>query len=160
MAQRVGIVGLSALLTAGCGSSVDVDAERNAIMEADRAFYEATAERGVDGWIDFFAEDGRQIVVGTVIEGKGAIRDLMAPAFTSGSALQWTPSFADVGSSGELGYTIGAYESEATTGDGEIESRHGIYVTIWKKQADGSWKVVLDIGSEGAGAAPEPPGGA
>jgi uncharacterized protein (TIGR02246 family) len=139
---------------------VDVAAERNALMEADRAFYEATAERGVDGWIDFFAEDGRQIVVGTVIEGKGAIRDLMGPAFTSGFALRWTPSLADVGGSGELGYTIGAYESETTTADGEIETGHGTYVTIWKKQADGSWKVVLDIGSEGAGATTEPPGGA
>lgn len=156
MTQRaLATAGLLALLAWGCRPSVDVDAERNALLEADRAFNSATAERGVEGWLEFFADDGRQIVAGTVIEGKEAIHDLMAPAFTPGYSLDWTPSFADVGSGGDLGYTIGMYASETTTADGEVVTGRGIYVTVWKKQADGSWRVVLDIGSE----AEETPGG-
>ena len=57
-----------------------------------------------------------------------------------GFALSWTPASAEVASSGDIGYTTGAYESSM----GGVKET-GKYVTVWRKQADGGWKVTNDI---------------
>jgi ketosteroid isomerase-like protein len=64
----------------------------------------------------------------------------------SGITLTWKPTFVTVAASGELGYTYGIYTF--TTAD---TSARGTYVTIWKKDAAGGWKYVLDSGNEGLG---------
>jgi ketosteroid isomerase-like protein len=46
-----------------------------------------------------------------------------------------------------MGYTWGNYEFKTTNKDGKEEAEKGIYMTVWKKQKDGSWKVVADVGS-------------
>jgi ketosteroid isomerase-like protein len=64
---------------------------------------------------------------------------------TPGFNLSWQVTGADVAKSGDLGYTIGTYE-ETTAGPKGIQTTDkGKYVVIWKKQADGTWKVVLDV---------------
>jgi ketosteroid isomerase-like protein len=54
---------------------------------------------------------------------------------------------ADISASGDLGYTYGTYEFRAVGKDGNPVVEHGKYTSIWKKQRDGSWKVVLDMGN-------------
>jgi ketosteroid isomerase-like protein len=54
---------------------------------------------------------------------------------------------ADVAESGDLGYTLGRYESRRIGPDGQQVRETGSYLTVWKRGADGSWKVALDIGS-------------
>jgi ketosteroid isomerase-like protein len=58
--------------------------------------------------------------------------------------MTWQPSKAEISSSGDLGFTYGIYELKA-----EDTVYKGTYVSIWKKQDDGSWKFVLDSGNEG-----------
>lgn len=58
--------------------------------------------------------------------------------------LTWGPLFAGVSCSGELGYTLGPYELRDRAG--QQPPRHGHYFTLWKKEADGPWKVILDYG--------------
>ena len=41
--------------------------------------------------------------------------------------------------------------------EGEEVTREGTYVTIWKKDADGNWKFVLDTGNQGLGVKNEEP---
>ena len=60
------------------------------------------------------------------------------------SQLNWTPEFADIASSGDLGYTTGPWEIRRNPQDTPVAFGH--YVTLWRKQADGAWKVELDIG--------------
>ncbi len=50
--------------------------------------------------------------------------------------------------SGELGYTYGTWSSRGKDQPVEAAER-GTYVTIWRKQADGTWKFVLDTGNPG-----------
>lgn len=50
--------------------------------------------------------------------------------------------------SGELGYTFGTWSSRGKDQPVETAER-GTYVTIWRKQADGTWKFVLDTGNPG-----------
>jgi ketosteroid isomerase-like protein len=64
------------------------------------------------------------------------------------ATLTWTPSQAEVSSSGDMGYTWGRYEYREPGSDGKPKVTTGSYVTIWKRQPDGSWKVVLDGGTQ------------
>jgi ketosteroid isomerase-like protein len=83
---------------------------------------------------------------------KAAIRELMAPLFSRAeNSLRWEPIGGDIAASGELGYTFGHSTSRRPNASGETADYFGKYVTIWKKQADGSWKVVLDIGNRRPG---------
>jgi ketosteroid isomerase-like protein len=63
----------------------------------------------------------------------------------SSASLQWAPVYADISVSGDLGYTTGPWEYRP----GGIEDTavvHGSYISVWKKQADGGWRVILDTG--------------
>ena len=122
-------------------------ADPEALMEADRAFAAAVAEGGAEAWVSWFAEDGAQIQPGVgEVRGRDALRELMAglddPTFT----LRWEPRRADVAASGDLGWTTGDFVSEGVGPAGEPRRGQGRYVSIWRRQADGSWKVVLDVG--------------
>jgi ketosteroid isomerase-like protein len=128
---------------------VDLEAARASLMEADRAFDRATAERGVDAWVSYFAEDGRQFLSGRpVVQGHAAIRELMTRGLAPGNSLRWEPEFAVVGASGDFGYTSGIGVGEFATPDGGVVRNRSRYVTVWRRDPDGSWKVVADIGVE------------
>jgi ketosteroid isomerase-like protein len=62
--------------------------------------------------------------------------------------LVWTPLKVDVSSDGTLGYTWGRYDLTLRDKEGKRETTTGVYLTIWKRQANGSWKFVFDGGPE------------
>jgi ketosteroid isomerase-like protein len=119
-------------------------------MEADRAFDKETAAKGVEGWVSFFAGNGRMHGGGEIIQGHDAVRKAMAPLFAQpGNSLRWYPVTAEAARSGDLGYTTGESVRRVRAPDGKLMESHGRYVTIWRRQKDRSWKVELDIGSSG-----------
>jgi ketosteroid isomerase-like protein len=123
-------------------------ADPSVLMEADRAFAADVASRGTEAWVSWFATDGAQIQPGSgEIMGHDAIRSLMAGLDDPNFHLSWTPLRADIAAGGDLGWTTGSYVSEGIGPDGEPRRAQGRYVTIWRKQADGSWKVVMDLGN-------------
>ncbi|MEX0892116.1 MAG: DUF4440 domain-containing protein [Gemmatimonadota bacterium] len=118
------------------------------LMEADRAFAGAVARVGRDAWVSWFAEDGAQIQEGVgEVRGHEAIRELMAGLDDPGYSLTWEPLRADIADSGDLGWTTGTYRSAMTDADGNVRRGEGRYVTIWRRQSDGTWKVVMDLGN-------------
>ena len=68
----------------------------------------------------------------------------------STTRLTWHPVLADVAQSGELGYTTGPW----TLLQNDRPQTAGEYVTLWRKQPDGQWKFVVDMGVERIGSAP------
>lgn len=149
MRTWVGVAAWIAAL-AGCAHGVDIAPERNALMSVDERFARETAARGAAGWSSFFAEDGRMLMdKGPIITGREQISAAMAQSFAKpGFAIQWQPAFADVSASGDLGYTSGRFQVVQNGSDGKpAVTNRGKYVTVWKRQSDGSWKVVLDIGN-------------
>jgi ketosteroid isomerase-like protein len=56
----------------------------------------------------------------------------------------WTPVRIVVSKSGDIGYTSGAYNISFTNG-GKTVNDTGKYLTIWKAQKDGTWKVAVDM---------------
>ena len=82
------------------------------------------------------------------IVGKAA-RDFLNPINDSAFTLTWVPSAAYASLLGDMGYAYGIYtykDKDTTT--------YGTYVSIWKRQPDGSWKYVLDTGNSGIEKAP------
>ena len=135
------------LLSFACVRSPNVSAVQAALQDADRAFSQATAARRADGWMEFMAADGAMIRPARTISGTAAVREQITQQFADTSfTLAWEPQLADVGASGDLGYTVGGWEARFRNEKGEPQVRTGRYLTVWKKQADGSWKVVQDIG--------------
>jgi ketosteroid isomerase-like protein len=61
--------------------------------------------------------------------------------------LTWSALFVDVSDDGTLGYDYGRYESHRPGPDGKDVVKGGFFLTIWKRQADGSWRYVMDNGA-------------
>jgi ketosteroid isomerase-like protein len=53
--------------------------------------------------------------------------------------------FGDISEAGDLGYTTGPVLYTDVT-ENPRPPRHGMYFSVWQKQSDGSWKVVIDLG--------------
>ena len=135
--------GLTAVL--GGGKQIEFRFKRGTrspapeLEAADLAFAASTAQRGVDGWVAAFDPGGGMMRKAGRIE-HAAIAAAMAPTLSSGR-LDWAPIAS--GKSGELGFTVG----KATfTGPRPEDGWRSTYVTIWRHQPDGSWKVLFDTG--------------
>lgn len=115
------------------------------VMEADRRFAREVSREGLDAWVRTFAEDGAVIPAsGPIATGHVAIKELMSPAFgVQDFSLVWEPLGGAASRSGELAYTYGDYE---TSDDSGVVTR-GRYVTVWRRDDDGVWRVLADIGN-------------
>jgi ketosteroid isomerase-like protein len=114
-------------------------------------FMRAAAERGSAGYMSYYADDAVEVPNGTAtIQGKANIAKTMGFLDDKNNHLTWTPVGADISASGDLGYTYGTFEFRSKDKDGKMVVEHGKYTSIWKKQRDGSWKVVLDMGNASA----------
>src|SRR5262249_45829368 len=91
-----------------------------------------------------FAEDGINFQPHPT-NTREAFRKTPPPAPPPPITLNWAPIYGDVSQAGDLGYTTGPYTVEDRSAE-KRPARHGMYSSVWKKQADGSWKVVLDLG--------------
>jgi ketosteroid isomerase-like protein len=114
------------------------------LIESERAFSKLSVEKGVrHSFTEFFADEGLNFTPEPV-NIKESFRKRPAPARPQPFTLSWEPVFADVSEAGDLGYTTGPFIS--VDNDRKNPSQHGYYFSVWKKQSDGSWKVLLDAG--------------
>jgi uncharacterized protein (TIGR02246 family) len=119
------------------------------------AMMAAAAEKGADGYMSFYADDAVELPNGAeMLQGKESIRKTMEFLNDKNNRLTWTPVHVDVAQSGDLAYTDGVFEFRSIDKDGKPAFERGKYTTIWKKQKDGRWEVVLDMGN----ASPDPKG--
>ena len=125
---------------AACARSVNVEQEQNALLAADREWSQTTKD--MNKFVSYFASDASFHPPGMpTASGSAAIMDtFMKITATPGFSVKWTPAKASVSTAGDIGYTVGTYEATMNGG-----TEKGKYVTVWKKQADGAWKVAEDI---------------
>ena len=123
------------------------------LFDLEARFAKDTKERGGAGFASWFAEDGVALGNGQPpVIGKVAI-EKSANWQAKDYQLTWTPTDAQMGPSGDMGYTWGHFEGRSKDASGSPVLTSGRYMTIWRKQADGSWKVVLDAGANEPAAA-------
>jgi ketosteroid isomerase-like protein len=81
--------------------------------------------------------------------GKAEISQGMGFLDDNNNRLTWAAVGADISASGDLGYTWGNFEFLSKDKDGVQRAEHGKHLTVWKKQSEGSCKVVVDMGNVG-----------
>lgn len=117
------------------------------LFDLEARFAKDVAERGGAAFADWFAEDGVALgngvapLVGSVAIAKSANWSPKSYQLT------WTPTDATMGPSGDVGYTWGHFDGHSKDVNGNPVTTSGRYITIWRRQPDGNWKVVLDAGA-------------
>jgi ketosteroid isomerase-like protein len=123
------------------------------LFDLEARFAKDVLERGGAGFASWFAEDGVALgngqppVVGRVAIAKSAN---WSP---KDYQLTWSPTDAQMAPSGDMGYTWGHFEGRSKDANGNPMKTTGRYITVWRKQPDGGWKVVLDAGANEPAAA-------
>jgi len=118
------------------------------LLQTDREFSTMSEKEGmITAFLAYIAEDGVILRDNSLpSKGKESLRVYYTGKSDTSFILTWEPIYSDISSSCDLGYTYGTYKTTVKV-TGEVSK--GTYVTIWKKQSDGTWKFMLDTGTEG-----------
>jgi ketosteroid isomerase-like protein len=140
-------IGLVAMLAACQQAPVDQSAAAaGAIRAADAAWEKAFTTQDTTAALDAVEPNGSMLAPNAPIAtGHDAIRAAIGGFYgMPGMTLSWEATKAEAAMSGDLGYSQGTYTLSFNGPNGQPVTDHGKYVTVWRKQADGSWKVVAD----------------
>lgn len=115
------------------------------MVGTERAFSRMSAEKGIrEAFTEFIAADGILFRPRAVL-GKKWMQEHPLPASTTRPLLVWQPIFAGMSRAGDLGYTTGPWQLKNDIKDAKF-SAFGTFMTVWKKQPDGKWRFVVDLG--------------
>jgi ketosteroid isomerase-like protein len=151
------IAGLLAALPrcASAPAVPDVAAQRESLLRTDREFSRRSAEKGrAEAFLAYMAEGAMYLPPGAKpVTDREEVRRHLSQG-PPDLVLTWEPIFAEVSTAGDLGCTIGEWKATGTVRDGKPFVSRGKYLTVWKRQADGTWKWVTDLGNEDPPPAP------
>jgi uncharacterized protein (TIGR02246 family) len=120
-----------------------------AILELERQAREAAEAKDLDRYVSFYADDASLFWPGApMVTGRAAIREFMRaflsmPAFS----LIFETAKVEVSRAGDLAYSYGTNRVTLVDPAGNRMKDRGKYVTVYRKQSDGSWEVIADIGN-------------
>ena len=142
------------VLLAGCASTpapVDDSGARDQVLAAERAFAKTMADRDHAAFVSFLADEA--IFLGrTKQRGKAAVAEAWKKFYEGKQApFSWAPETVAVLESGTLALSSGPVFDP--TG-----KRTGTFNSVWRREKDGSWKIILDNGCPpcNCAAAPSP----
>ncbi len=137
------------LLASGCGQPTPKDtraADEASIRDLDAQWSKMAGTRNVDGTVAFYTDDATLLPPNAPLAAdKQSIRAVWTELLAPNNSLSWLSSKVDVARSGDLGYSTGAYQVTIQGPQGKLSEDHGKFLEVWKKQADGKWKVVADV---------------
>ena len=122
-------------------------ADEAAIRQADAAWSTAAETKLMEQFYGAILEDAVVLAPNEpMAAGMESIRKLGDNMFAMpGFSIKWQTGTVVAASSGDFGYSMGTYESSINDAMGAPMVDRGKYATVWKKQADGSWKVAVDM---------------
>jgi ketosteroid isomerase-like protein len=145
MRMRTAWILPAALVAAGCATqplSLEVRSQQAAapVIGTERAF--AARHQKVSlkkAFVEFSADDAISVDPDGIknVHASFAAR----PDRENAGLIQWWPTFAGIARSGDLGFTTGP----AIFAGGKSYSN---YFTVWKKQPNGAWKWMIDLGTQ------------
>jgi ketosteroid isomerase-like protein len=146
--KKTPILALAALMIAGgreATAQKQVMINRQVVLDsmvaAEHAFAKLAKEKSTkEAFLANLADDS--VLFGPDLTGG---KELWKNRPESPSLLSWYPIYADLSLAGDLGYTTGPWEFRAKR-DAKEPNAYGHFVTVWRKQRDGSWKVMFDQG--------------
>ena len=141
-----GCVFLLSFTFASPAAAADTKIEQ-ALRDLDAKWSAAAGAKDVDKTVSYYAADA--IVMppnASRAMTKETIRSAWKEMLTSpGAAITWKATKVEVAKAGDLAYVSGTYEQLMTDASGNQAKDRGKYVAIFKKQTDGTWKVIVDI---------------
>lgn len=147
------------LLMAGCSQAPPPAppdtrvADEKAIRDVEVAWSSDWATRDVDKILSYYADDATLMIPDMpLIKGRNAMKPGLTALLTDKNvSLRFVTSTVEVSKSGDLAYTQGTYSMTHTDPKSKkVVTEKGKSVTVYKKQADGSWKAIEDINNEDA----------
>lgn len=147
MVRSLGIMLVAGLMLVSCApQTLDKAALTKVIDEYNSMVAENMLAGDVSTTMSYYTDDAVSMPSGDpMLKGKEAIKnysDEMAKSGVKITAVKFTPT--EIDGSASLAYEIGTYEMSMEIGPAKVND-NGKYLTLWKKQADGSWKVYGEI---------------
>jgi ketosteroid isomerase-like protein len=118
-------------------ANVNVREEIASLLKVEREFLAAAKASGLgQAYRSHLNDDARIHRPGVMpVVGKDALRDWLA---LQTMTLSGEPIKVDVSRSGDLGYAYGSYEL------GGAQPQKGYFARVWKRDAEGQWRIVVD----------------
>lgn len=149
---RASIRALAALAVLLSGAAAHADnqelaAVRNAINAGNARYIEACAKLDADAFAAIYDRDAARLERGgDVVLGRAAIATTTAQMWKKLSGpLLVTAKTQEVWLVADIAYETGLYTIAVTSPNGATKQVSGRYVTLWKRQVDGSWKIFRDL---------------
>lgn len=146
------ILSVSTLIFLSCSQQeadqkVDTKAEGEKVMQLSRELSKASSAGDVEKVVDYWADDAIIMSAGApVVRGKQEIRKMVEESFKSPDfSISWEPESAVVSESGDMAYLIEDSQISYTDSTGKSVTYNDKLVSIWRKQADGTWKSAVGI---------------
>lgn len=160
--MKIHLLALALLLPLASTAAPDKETLKKELAAMEDKFSAMASEKGLLAAFSHFAAPDVAFIDTDPRKFRGleAVRERMGPD-VPGVKLSWSAYFTDVSDDGTLGYNYGRYESRRPGPDGNEIVRGGWFLSIWKRQPDGSWRYVMDNGAQdrpaAASAAPAKP---
>jgi len=148
MKSKIGIALFFAIIIVGCSEpKVDTKAEGEKLMEISRQWSKSASTDSIEKTVSYWADDAIVMSPGEPqLKGKEAIRAMVQESSKiPGFKISWEPLSVEVSQSGDMAYMVEQNQITVNDSLGHPITQYNKGVTVWKKQADGSWKNVVDI---------------
>ncbi|MGZ8538998.1 MAG: YybH family protein [Chitinophagaceae bacterium] len=129
-------------------TKIDTYAEGEKLMQVSREWSRSASTDSIEKTMSYWADTAIFLSAGQpVLNGKKEIRGMVERSGKiPGFKISWEPISVSVSQSGDMAYMIEQNQMTMNDSTGKPVTRYGKGVTIWKKDADGSWKNVVEIG--------------
>ena len=137
------------VIAVGCNqSNVDLKAEEAAIMKTDSTWSAIAKEsKDVEKIVSYWSDDAMVLAPGQpAVKGKEALRKFIEDSRQiPGFSITWKSSDVHFSPDGKMAYMSGENLMTMDDSTGKKMTIPGRGYTIWRKEADGNWKCVVDI---------------
>jgi ketosteroid isomerase-like protein len=128
---------------------VVVTAEESAaaVKAADIKWSKAAQAHDMVTLDSYYADDATVLPANEeMITNKGGATKYWMDHLTPNVEVSWSPMYVEAAKGGDMVYVLGSYTmtTKPVKGKGATVTDHGKYLSVWKKQADGSWKAEAD----------------
>ena len=136
-------------ISLGCNEKkIDVKAEGEKLMQLSREWSQSASTDNIEKTVSYWADSAIFLSAGhPTLNGKKEIREMVEQSVKiPGFKISWEPISVSISQSGDMAYMIEQNQMTVNDSLGKPVITYGKAVTIWKKDANGSWKNVVEIG--------------
>ena len=122
-------------------------ADEAAVRAASAEWAKVATAKDLEKTLSYYAEDASMFPPNMpIVTGSEARRKMWTTLFAPTELVfSNAATKVEVARSGDLAYEIGTFEESFKNAKGSPVKLVGKYVVVWKKQAGGQWKAVVDI---------------